>query len=87
MSFEVNGEVKQLRGTLVNVSADNPAACLLGGFKQLHSAFRKCRFCMAVDTDMQTKVGHPYSCYELQFSKAYFTNSLVQREIFPVEES
>jgi hypothetical protein len=36
---------------------NNPAACSLGGYKQLHSAFRKCRKCMAVDADMQTKVG------------------------------
>ena len=37
-------------------SADNPAACTLGGYKNLHSAFRKCRTCMAVDTDIQEKV-------------------------------
>ena len=50
----INGEVKHLNGTLVNVSANNPAACLMGGFKQLHSAFRKCRHCMAEDKTMQT---------------------------------
>lgn len=44
------------RGTLVLCSADNPAACLMGGYKCLHAAFRKCRNCMAVDGDMQTKV-------------------------------
>lgn len=52
----VNGSPVQIKGTIVNVSADNPAACLLGGFKQLHSAFQKCRTCMAVDSDMQVKV-------------------------------
>ena len=56
MTFIVNGQSRQCRGTLVNVSADNPAACLIGGFKQLHSAYRKCRYCMAVDDDLQTKV-------------------------------
>ena len=54
--IEVNGREKLITGTLVNVSADNPAACEIGGFKQLHSAFRKCRYCMAVDADMQIKV-------------------------------
>ena len=56
MTFIVNGQSRQCHGTLVNVSADNPAACLIGGFKQLHSAYRKCRYCMAVDDDLQTKV-------------------------------
>ena len=37
MSFYVNDMIKQCCGTLVNVLADNPAACSLGGFKQLHS--------------------------------------------------
>ena len=54
--FLIEGESTNLRGTLIICSADNPAACTLGGFKSLHSAFRKCRTCMAVDIDMQTKV-------------------------------
>lgn len=56
MTFDIEGERKQLRGTLTIVSADNPAAQLLGGYKQLHSANRKCRDCLAVSDDMQTKV-------------------------------
>ena len=56
MQFKINGQIRQCHGTLVNVSADNPAACLIGGFKHLHSALRKCRNCLAVDADMQTKV-------------------------------
>lgn len=52
----VDGKVVNFRGTLTICSADNPAACLLGGYKSLHSAIRKCRTCMAVDDDIQTKV-------------------------------
>lgn len=52
----VEGKVVNFRGTLTICSADNPAACSLGGYKALHSAIRKCRSCMAVDADIQTKV-------------------------------
>lgn len=54
--FVVDDHPMKLRGTITVVSADNPAAFTLGGFKNLHSAFRKCRTCMATDDDMQTKV-------------------------------
>lgn len=40
--------------------ADNPASCLVGGFKELHSAFRKCRQCMATDAEVQTQVRDVY---------------------------
>lgn len=56
VSFIVEGEWKTLRGALTVVSADNPAATLIGGYKQLHSALRKCRDCLACDEDMKTKV-------------------------------
>ncbi len=58
MSLSIDNQLVSVRGTLANVSADNPAACLLGGFKQLHSAFRKCRSCMAVSDDMRTKASY-----------------------------
>lgn len=54
--FMVDARPMKFRGTITVVSGDNPAACTLGGFKNLHSAFRKCRTCMATDDDMQTKV-------------------------------
>ncbi len=38
------------------MSADNLASQLIGGYKCLASALRKCRFCMAIDQDMQSKV-------------------------------
>lgn len=56
MPFIIDDEVMHFRGTLTACSADNPAACLMGGYKNLHSAFRKCRSCLSVDADMQTKV-------------------------------
>ena len=57
----IDGEVTYLRGTLTIVSADNPAANLIGGYKSLTSAFRKCRTCMAISTNMQTEV-QVYTC-------------------------
>ena len=56
VSFIVDGRHMTLRGTVTLVSADNLAAQAIGGYKALHSAFRKCRNCMAVDADMQIKV-------------------------------
>ena len=38
------------------VCADNLASQLVGGYKALHSAFRKCCYCMATDKQMQEKV-------------------------------
>lgn len=52
----IDKQTVKLRGTLVAVSADNPAANLIAGYKSLTSAFRKCRVCMAVEETMQTKV-------------------------------
>ena len=54
--FVIGEQTVKLRGTLVAVSADNPAANLIAGYKSLTSAFRKCRSCMAVEKTMQTKV-------------------------------
>ena len=45
-----------MRGTLTLACGDNPAANMMGGYKSLTSSFRKCRTCMATDTDIQTKV-------------------------------
>ena len=44
------------QGTLAVGSADNLASQLLGGFKNLSGALRKCRYCMATFETMQTKV-------------------------------
>ena len=47
-------------GRLVSVSADNPASNLIGGFKNLSSAFRKCRHCLATTEDIQTTLSAYY---------------------------
>ena len=44
------------KGALTVISADNLASQLIGGYKALNAAFRKCRFCMATDEQMQSKV-------------------------------
>ena len=49
MVFNVKDTTYHFRGTLTIVSADNPASHLIGGYRSLSSALRKCRFCMAVD--------------------------------------
>ena len=49
----VDDQHMTLRRTVTLVSADNLAAQAIGGYKALHSTFRKCRLCMAVDGDMQ----------------------------------
>ena len=54
--FEINGETCYLRGALTSVVADNPASNLIGGFKNLSSAYRKCRHCLAIFEETQTKV-------------------------------
>ena len=54
--FLIDGQIVYLRGTLILGCADNLAANLIAGYKSLTSAFRKCRSCMAIATEMKTKV-------------------------------
>ena len=51
--MDIKGQEHFFKGTLTVVSADNPASQLLGGFNQGHTAFRKCRHCLAANTDIQ----------------------------------
>lgn len=44
------------RGTLTIVSADNLGSYFIGGYKQLSSALRKCRLCMAISSSMHEHV-------------------------------
>ena len=53
MEFLIDGEKMRFRGTVTVVSADNLSAQLMGGYKALNAAFRKCRCCMATDDTMQ----------------------------------
>ena len=43
-------------GSITLVPGDNLASQFIGGYKSLASAHRKCRHCMAVASDMKTKV-------------------------------
>ena len=52
----VDGVQYNLKGTVILIPGDNLASQCLGGYKSLASALRKCRHCMAVNEDMQTKV-------------------------------
>lgn len=52
--FDNNSVV--LYGTITTISADNPASCALGGFKESTSAYRLCRQCMATREDAAKKV-------------------------------
>ena len=56
VEFVFDQEWMRFQGTITVVSADNLSAQMLGGYKALHSAFRKCRYCMATDETMQEKV-------------------------------
>ena len=56
VEFDIEGEKRIFNGTVIVCSADNPASQMLGVFKALTSAFRKCRDCMAIGSDIQTKV-------------------------------
>ena len=53
----INGDTYKVRGTITVLSADNFSAQLKGGYEALHAALRKCCYCMAIDDDMQRKVG------------------------------
>ena len=54
--FQIDGTEITLRGTITLASADNLASQYLGGYKALASALRKCRQCLAIISDMKSKV-------------------------------
>ena len=43
-------------GSLTTVSADNPASCALGGFKESTAAYRMCRQCLSTHDEFSEKV-------------------------------
>ena len=65
MTLKINGIEEMFHGTLIIGSADNLSSQLLGGYRKLASALRKCRFCMAVKSDMETKVYYYYIHYQI----------------------
>ena len=54
-TFTINGYTKKMFGTLCVLSADNPASCACGGFKESTAAVHPCRHCMATRQNMNTK--------------------------------
>ena len=52
----IGGEVKTIYGTLLAVSGDNLGSQLIGGYKQLATATRKRRFCMATTEGINKEV-------------------------------
>ena len=51
-----------VEGTLVAFVGDTPAVNMAGGFKEgVGGAMRKCRHCLAINSQIQMKVCHP--CY------------------------
>lgn len=55
--MEIENTEYCFKGTLVAFVGDTPAVNLVGGFKEgVNMAMRKCRQCMATDSQIQTKV-------------------------------
>lgn len=46
MHIDIYGIQHTIYGTISTVSADNPASCALGGFKEGSTAYRFCRHCL-----------------------------------------
>lgn len=70
------GQKKHLRGSVALCLADNPASHALGGYMSLSSAKRKCRHCLAIDTDIQTKVcvllyAIKYQCITINYNPPF----------------
>lgn len=57
--LNIGGSYKLIHGTLTVVCADNLASHQIGGFKcGFAKGFRKCRFCLGVEKDIQKKFSH-----------------------------
>ena len=69
VEFMVSGSPKLFYGTVCVVSADNPASCLLGGFKESTSAHLPCRQCLG--TKDQIKSEFRSSKFDLRTSESH----------------
>ena len=54
--FVIDGRHEVHFGSLTIVSADNPASCALGGFKETTAAHRMCRQCLSTHEEFSEKV-------------------------------
>ena len=87
VEMTIAGNRTTVRGTLTAVVADNLASHQIGGFKAgFAKGFRKCRFCLGTDEEIQTKFfddefsprtrqGHDFQCsaLEIQELRAHFS--------------
>ena len=56
-TFTIKGNKQVFHGALLAFLGDTPAVCRVGGFKEsVGFADRKCRHCMATDSQIQQKV-------------------------------
>jgi hypothetical protein len=55
VTFTVRGADYTFHGTVSLFPADNLASQFVGGYKALNAALRKCRHCLAVQEDMESK--------------------------------
>ena len=56
VQFQLGTKLYNFHGTLAMVVGDNLGSQYIGGYKQLASALRKCRYCMAIAEDMSKQV-------------------------------
>ena len=52
----MNGVQKEIKGSIVAISADNLGSCSLGGFKEGSTATHGCRHCRATKEEIATVV-------------------------------
>ena len=52
----INGRKEIIAGSICVLSADNPASCALGGYKESASANRPCRHCMISSSELSSKL-------------------------------
>ena len=55
LSIDIEGQTKQIFGTIRTVSADNLEAYDLGGFRKYFNSGRICRYCMCMYNDLLIK--------------------------------
>ena len=56
IQINVNGILHTFYGTISIISADNPASCALGGFKEGSRAHRFCRHCLIIIDQLREMV-------------------------------
>ena len=54
--FEIKGMQKELKGSIMAISADNLGSYALGGFKEGSTATHGCRHCRATPQEIATVV-------------------------------